>query len=141
MRRTTVSTLRLRTIALSAALGVTVVLGAAVLPASAAVLLPPSDMTVAGVANLPASSDTCISGYVWREATLGDRVCVTAATKSQTAYDNSQAAARRDPNSATGCIAGYVAREAYFGDATCVTPATRTQARYDNSQAPNRVAR
>jgi len=39
--------------------------------------------------------DTCLQGYVWREATSGDHVCVTPGTRSQAAYDNSQATARR----------------------------------------------
>jgi hypothetical protein len=39
--------------------------------------------------------DTCLQGYVWREAFPGDHVCVTPATRSQAAYDNSQADSRR----------------------------------------------
>ncbi len=40
--------------------------------------------------------DTCLQGWVWREAVPGDHVCVTPATRAQATYDNSQAAARRD---------------------------------------------
>jgi hypothetical protein len=40
--------------------------------------------------------EACIYGYVWREAVPGDHVCVTGETRAQAAYDNSQAAARRD---------------------------------------------
>ena len=35
--------------------------------------------------------ETCLPGYVWREASPSDLVCVTPATRDQTAYDNSQA--------------------------------------------------
>ena len=44
-------------------------------------------------------ADTCRSGYVWREAVRGDRVCVTPRTRSQAAYGNSQASARRQSGS------------------------------------------
>ena len=44
-------------------------------------------------------ADTCRSGYVWREVVRGDRVCVTPRTRSQAAYDNSQASARRKSGS------------------------------------------
>jgi hypothetical protein len=43
----------------------------------------------------PYGSDTCIDGYVWREAFYGDHVGVTPETRSVAAYDNSQAAAWR----------------------------------------------
>jgi hypothetical protein len=84
------------------------------------------------------ASDTCVSGYVWREATAGDRVCVTPQTRSQTWYDNGQAAYRRNPAGAWGpntCISGYVWRVTVPSDLVCVTPAVRTQAANDNAQA------
>jgi hypothetical protein len=97
------------------------------------------------VATSPAEAapapDTCVSGYVWREAYTGDRVCVTPQTRTQTWYDNSQAQARRNPYGAWGpntCISGYVWRVAIPSDLVCVLPATRTQAAADNSQAPYR---
>lgn len=84
--------------------------------------------------------DTCIQGYVWREAKLGDHVCVTPEVRDQTRRDNAMAQARRTsgaygPNT---CISGYVWREAFPGDVVCVTPQTRTQAAQDNSYAPYR---
>lgn len=88
-----------------------------------------------------ASTDTCKSGYVWREAFPGDHVCVTPETRAQAAYDNSQAHARRDPNGAYGpdtCIPGYVWREARPGDHVCVTPETRAQTAADNRMAASR---
>jgi hypothetical protein len=86
-------------------------------------------------------SDRCIPGYVWREAFPGDHVCVTPQTRSQAAYDNSQASARVDPGGAYGpntCIQGYVWRAARPSDLVCVTPAIRDKTAYDNSQAKNR---
>src|SRR5512132_3843764 len=35
--------------------------------------------------------NTCLPGYVWREARPSDLVCVTPETRAQTKYDNSQA--------------------------------------------------
>ena len=95
-------------------------------------------------AALPFGPETCINGFVWREAIPGDNVCVTPETRSQTRYDNSQAGYRRNPNGAYGsntCINGFVWREAFDGDVVCVTPDTRAKAKYDNSQAPYRRAR
>jgi hypothetical protein len=82
----------------------------------------------------------CVQGYVWREATRDDHVCVTAATRAQAWKDNAQTDARRQPGATPydTCIQGYVWREATQGDHVCVTPATREQARYDNGQAPQR---
>src|SRR5229473_4082966 len=42
--------------------------------------------------------DTCIQGFVWREAGPDDHVCVPPAIRDQTLGDNGQAAARRNPN-------------------------------------------
>jgi len=87
--------------------------------------------------------NTCIEGYVWRQAVPDDYVCVTPATRSQTSEDNSLAATRVNPNGGpygpNTCLDGYVWRQAVPTDYVCVTPATRTQAAEDNSQAANRV--
>jgi hypothetical protein len=87
-------------------------------------------------------SDTCIQGYVWREATPSDRVCVTPETRTQTAEDNSTAASRIDPVDRTygpfTCVQGYVWRETTPNDLVCVTPGTRSQAASDNNQASSR---
>jgi hypothetical protein len=87
-------------------------------------------------------SDTCLQGYVWRDAFSGDHVCVTPETRAQAASDNSQASARRNPSGGTygpdTCLQGYVWRDAFSGDHVCVTPETRAQAASDNSQASAR---
>ncbi len=86
-------------------------------------------------------ADTCLQGYVWREAFAGDHVCVTPPTRAQAAEDNRLAASRRDPNGAYGpnsCIQGFVWRAARDGDAVCVTPDRRSQAAADNRLAMTR---
>ena len=86
----------------------------------------------------------CKTGYVWREAFVGDVVCVVPETRTQTAYDNSQVSKRINPGGgqygAFSCRSGYVWREASPSDLVCVTPETRTQTAYDNSMAVDRVA-
>jgi len=94
----------------------------------------------------PYGSNQCLPGYVWREAFPKDYVCVSGETRSQAAFDNSQANARRDPNCSNGdcpygtnqCLPGYVWREAFPGDYVCVSGETRSQAALDNSQADAR---
>jgi hypothetical protein len=98
-------------------------------------------VVVPAPAHAAPAPDTCVSGYVWREAVAGDRVCVTPQTRSQAWYDNSLAPYRRNPTGAYGpytCINGYVWRTVVPSDLVCVTPAVRTQAAYDNSQAQYR---
>jgi len=93
----------------------------------------------------PAFAQTCIQGYVWREATQGDHVCVTPGTRQQAWNDNAQQDNRRQPGGGPfgyeTCRQGYVWREATAGDRVCVTPQTRDQARYDNANATRRIAR
>jgi hypothetical protein len=87
-------------------------------------------------------ADRCLMGYVWREAVLGDKVCVSGVTREQAHADNAQATARRDPNGGSfgpdTCIQGYVWREATPNDHVCVTPKVRQQTRQDNAEAPQR---
>ena len=84
--------------------------------------------------------DTCINGYVWREANPRDHVCVKPDEREQAKFDNEQARYRREPaGGAFGpdtCRSGYVWREAYNGDVVCVTPEQRERVRHDNEQAP-----
>lgn len=86
--------------------------------------------------------DTCLPGFVWRNAYPGDAVCVTPQSRDQAASDNSQAPSRVDPHGPYGpnsCIVPYVWRNAYHGDAVCVTTDTRDQVELDNSQAQSRI--
>jgi hypothetical protein len=94
---------------------------------------------------LPYGPDTCLNGYVWREAFAGDRVCVRPEIRTQAAYDNSQVSARIVPGGGPygpfTCRNGFVWREAQPNDLVCVTPETRAQAAEDNRLAPTRYAR
>ena len=88
--------------------------------------------------------DTCIQGFVWREANPYDHVCVTGEVRDQTSIDNSLADQRRDPNGGAygpnTCLQGFVWRDAFPGDYVCVTGETRAQAAQDNQNADSRKA-
>jgi hypothetical protein len=92
-------------------------------------------------ADPPYGPDTCIQGFVWREAIPGDNVCVTPAVRDATAAQNANAVANRDPNGAYGsnsCKQGFVWREAFDGDVVCVTPDVRAATKADNAAAASR---
>lgn len=84
--------------------------------------------------------DTCLEGYVWREARTSDHVCVTLLTRKQTAADNAVKASRWTSGQfgPHTCTTGYVWREAFAGDDVCVTPTVRAQAKSDNGKAADR---
>ena len=86
--------------------------------------------------------DTCVSGYVWREAVENDHVCVTPDQRTQARRDNAQARYRVSlTNHSYGqntCRQGYVWREAAEGDLVCVEPWVRARVRADNAAAPSR---
>lgn len=86
--------------------------------------------------------DTCVEGYVWREAYTGDHVCVTPDVRKQTAADNQLADSRREPQGGAygpdTCKPGFVWREARPQDHVCVTPEVRAQTARDNSLAHTR---
>lgn len=92
--------------------------------------------------NLSFSADTCKQGFVWREATKEDHVCVTPATRAEAAADNGSAAARRSPNGgASGpdtCKQGFVWREVVPTDHVCVTPLVRATTASDSGLAGQR---
>ena len=94
--------------------------------------------------NCASGPGTCAQGFVWREASPSDHVCVTPQVRQQTAADNRQAAARRQPGGgASGpdtCRQGFVWREAFANDHVCVTPQTRGRTAQDNRWAGVRNA-
>jgi hypothetical protein len=99
----------------------------------------PAAPAPAAPAPLPYGPDTCVSGYVWRDAIPGDHVCVTPDRRSLAANENATAGARFDPTGAYGansCLPGYVWREAYVGDVVCVDPARRSQVSRENRDGP-----
>jgi hypothetical protein len=83
--------------------------------------------------------NTCKQGYVWREATPNDVVCVTPQVRTRTRGENSRASLRREPNGgsygADTCKQGFVWREATSADRVCVSPRIRSEAAEDNKQA------
>lgn len=78
-------------------------------------------------------SDTCSMGYVWREATANDHVCVMPQERDVARRQNAEASKHKQANGDL-CLPGYVWREATAGDHVCVTPAERQRARVQNSQ-------
>jgi hypothetical protein len=110
---------------------------------AAALTLALAALTAApGMSAADSGPDTCLNGYVWRQANPTDHVCVTPAIRTQTAADNAQAASRRNPaGGASGpdtCLQGFVWRDAFADDHVCVTPAARTQAAADDAAAAGR---
>lgn len=84
---------------------------------------------------------TCISGFVWREASWMDLVCVPPASRDRAAQENQLAASRRAGAGAYGpdtCKPGFVWREAFASDRACVPPAARTLAAQENALASQR---
>lgn len=93
---------------------------------------------------LPYGPDTCKQGFVWREVTPADHICVTPQVRAQTSQENQLADQRRtdrpaDPPLADYiCLQGFVWREAFPGDWVCVPPDSRAQAAADNAAADSR---
>jgi len=77
--------------------------------------------------------ETCVQGYVWREAFEGDTVCVVPGFRSQVFADNAAAEARRQPGS-RNCVSGYVWRVARPSDLVCVPPEIRSMVVTQNRQ-------
>ena len=85
--------------------------------------------------------DTCLNGFVWRDAAPGDHVCVTPDIRAQAADDNAHAAERTTrygPYGPNTCMYGLVWRAAFVGDQVCVDPEIRDQAIADNAKAAAR---
>jgi hypothetical protein len=107
-------------------------------------LIPVGNPVVAQADPLPYGPDTCVQGFVWREARPGDTVCVTPTVRDQVAQQNANPGSNRDPNAGSGplsCSQGYVWREAFDGDTICVTPDVRAATLADNAAAGSRYAR
>lgn len=100
---------------------------------------PENTVTTVPKPTTPTDPKTCKQGYVWREATPNDVVCVTPQARKRTRLQNSQASLRREPNGgaygADTCKQGFVWREATSADRVCVSPSTRSEAAEENKQA------
>ncbi len=85
----------------------------------------------------------CPQGYVWREASPSDRVCVTPLQRMRAAAQNAAAASHVSQTDRTygpnTCASGYVWRGAYVGDVVCVTPDERDAAKSENAQSPPQI--
>ena len=110
----------------------------------------PAPVTTGPAAAAPSGAarqagDGCRQGFVWREATAADHVCVTPGTRAKAWDDNQRAAERVQPagrgGARDGCRYGFVWREAMANDHVCVSPGTRAEAWDDNSHVAERVAR
>jgi hypothetical protein len=92
--------------------------------------------------DLPYGVNQCIQGYVWREASAQDFVCVPVQTRTETRQENALAAERRSPTGGAygpdTCKQGFVWREAFPNDHVCVPGASRSRAAQDNSLARSR---
>jgi hypothetical protein len=98
---------------------------------------------LAGAAG-PFGEDTCLYGYVWREAGPDDRICVTGDGRAQTQADNavhdSRVVPGGGPYGANTCQPGFVWREAFAFDQVCVTPENRERAANQNQLHSSRRA-
>jgi hypothetical protein len=77
--------------------------------------------------------ETCVQGYVWREAFEGDTVCVPPGFRSQMFADNRDADLRHERGS-RNCISGYEWRLARPSDLVCVKQEIRSQVADQNRQ-------
>jgi hypothetical protein len=115
---------------------------APLLVAMTAIAVASSGTVLADPGDLPYGPDTCLQGFVWREARTGDTVCVTPDVRTRTLQENSTPSLNREPNGgASGpdtCKQGFVWREAFDGDTICVTPGERSQTKADNAAAASR---
>jgi hypothetical protein len=92
--------------------------------------------------DLPYGVNQCVQGYVWREASANDVVCVPGQTRAETRQENALAAERRSPTGGPygpdTCKQGFVWREAFPNDHVCVPPSSRSRAAEDNRLARSR---
>ncbi len=99
-------------------------------------------LPIPAVAACDYGPNTCLPGFVWRDAFQGDQTCVPGSTRDQAAQENSQAASRRDPAGGPfgpdQCLPGYVWREANAQDRVCVSGQSRAQAAQDNQLSSSR---
>ncbi len=89
--------------------------------------------------------DTCVQGFVWREAGRNDHVCVLPGSRSLVARENQSAGSRRNPRGGPygpdTCLQGFVWREAFAGDHVCVSTQRRVDVRNENRWGPGRRVR
>lgn len=92
---------------------------------------------------LPSGPDTCRSGFVWREATPADHVCIQQGpglpdVRKQIQEENAAAAENRAGKGRLGpdtCKSGFVWRETTPVDHVCVSPQRRDEVKEENGNA------
>ncbi|MEI9850567.1 MAG: hypothetical protein WDN24_06550 [Sphingomonas sp.] len=89
-----------------------------------------------------ASAAQCAPGFVTRDASPGDGVCVPPASKARAAYENARAPTLWMPGAygPKTCAQGFVWREAFSGDRVCVTSEIRSLVAEENALAASRQA-
>jgi hypothetical protein len=91
----------------------------------------------------PSAGLSCPQGFVWREASPTDHVCVTPEQRTETRLENAAGPSRVSHTDHTygpqTCVQGYVWRAAFTGDAVCVTPLQRDAANQQNNVAPAQI--
>jgi hypothetical protein len=92
-------------------------------------------ITVGNGGPLASGPDTCKTGFVWRETTPADHVCVDPHSRDDAKLDNSKAAQNRAPNRGDTCKNGLVWREASPNDHVCVSPPKREATKAENAAA------
>ena len=94
---------------------------------------------------LPSGIDTCVDGFVWRDASAADHVCVAPSSRNDARTDNAAAPSRVNPTDHTfgphTCLQGFVWREAFAGDTVCVTTSTRARSKQENDENWRNLAR
>ncbi|MBU8907501.1 hypothetical protein [Desertibacillus haloalkaliphilus] len=93
---------------------------------------------------LPYGPYTCKQGYVWREATPNDFVCVEPQVRDEVARENALGPSRVQPGGGPygpdTCRQGFVWRETRPTDHVCVPPQSRERARRENALAARTLA-
>jgi len=86
------------------------------------------------------STDTCLTGFVWRLADPSDHVCVTRAQFHLTRGENKVAFTHTVRRTTDTCKQNYVWRLADPTDHICVQQSSYDQAQWDNKLALSRLA-
>ena len=85
------------------------------------------------------SAPQCVRGFVWREAYLGDAVCVDPPRRDAVRAENTMTSTRVQPGGGAygpdTCRSGYVWRETRPADHVCVTPDSREIVARENARA------
>lgn len=95
--------------------------------------------SVVGTAKVRVRSERptyCMPGFVWRQATGDDRVCVRPDRRRDVAQETADAPSHTRSNGF--CEDGYVWREAVAADRVCVRPNRRRIAKDENTLAKSR---